>query len=244
MKNKLKIGLLFLLVGLIFTACKKEDYIDTGIHDPKYKGTIWQYLESRPDLFDTLTVALKIAKLDEVLKNEEVTFFAPPNASILKSIWSLNQTLLLTGQDSITSLDQVKPQVWRKYLGRYIVKGRNLAKDFRQLDTMKLDSYPGGIYKNYDNAEVNIGVIYNDIRASDNQLIKYAGYRQLYFNYPYTIPGLESFLLPFITAPVATSDIQPTNGVLHVLQFSQHALGFRKFLFVEDAINQGILSKN
>lgn len=244
MKNILKIGTFLLLVGLIFTACKKEDYLDTGVHDPKYKGTIWQYLESRPDMFDTLIVALKIAKLDEVLKNEEVTFFAPPNQSILKSVWVMNQQLFRAGQDSITSLDQVKPEVWRKYLSRYILKGKNLAKDFSQLDTLKLDSYPGGIYKNYENSEVNIGVFYNDIRASDNQLIKYAGYRQLYFNYPYSVPGLEELLLPFITAPVATSDIQPTNGVLHVLQFSKHTLGFRSFVFANDAINQGILSKN
>lgn len=244
MKNILKIGTFLLLVGLIFTACKKEDYLDTGVHDPKYKGTIWQYLESRPDMFDTLIVALKIAKLDEVLKNEEVTFFAPPNQSILKSVWAMNQQLFRAGQDSITSLDQVKPEVWRKYLSRYILKGKNLAKDFSQLDTLKLDSYPGGIYKNYENSEVNIGVFYNDIRASDNQLIKYAGYRQLYFNYPYSVPGLEELLLPFITAPVATSDIQPTNGVLHVLQFSKHTLGFRSFVFANDAINQGILSKN
>lgn len=99
MKIFLKIGTFILLVGLALSACKKEDYLDTGVHDPKYKGTIWQYLESRPDLFDTLTVALKIAKLDVVLQNEEVTFFAPPDPSIMKSVWFLNEALFRSGQD-------------------------------------------------------------------------------------------------------------------------------------------------
>ncbi|ULT28093.1 hypothetical protein KUH03_16725 [Sphingobacterium sp. E70] len=145
MKIFLKIGTFILLVGLALSACKKEDYLDTGVHDPKYKGTIWQYLESRPDLFDTLTVALKIAKLDVVLQNEEVTFFAPPDPSIMKSVWLLNESLFRSGQDSITSFDQIKPEIWRKYLSRYILKGKYVAKDFGQLDTLKLDSYPGSI---------------------------------------------------------------------------------------------------
>lgn len=244
MKNLFKIGGFFLLLAVMVSSCKKEDFIDTGLYDPHYNGTIWQYLESRPDLFDTLTVALKIAKLDEVLKNEEVTFFAPPNQSILKSVWLLNESLFRTGEDSITTLDQIKPEIWRKYLSRYIIKGKYVAKDFSQLDTLKLDSYPGGIFKTLDGTDMNIGVLYNDIRASEDQLIKYAGYRQLYINLPYSIPGLEEFLMPYVTAPVATSDIQPTNGVLHVLQYSKHALGFRKFLFAEDALIQGIIKKN
>jgi hypothetical protein len=40
---------------------------------------------------------------------------------------------------------------------------------------------------------------------------------------------------------VATSDIQPTNGVLHVLQFSKHTLGFVGSLFAGDAYTIGVL---
>jgi hypothetical protein len=75
-------------------------------------------------------------------------------------------------------------------------------------------------------------------------VIKYAGYRQLYFNFPYSItsPGdIQEYFTPFVTAPVATSDIQPTNGVLHVLQFSKHTLGFVGSLFAGDAYTIGVL---
>ncbi|WP_394676983.1 fasciclin domain-containing protein [uncultured Sphingobacterium sp.] len=243
MKSLLKLTLFLALMILGIAACKKDDFIDTGVHNPKFDGTVWQYLESRPDLFDTLMVALKISKLDEVLKKEEVTFFAPPDPTILKAVWRLNRTLYISGQDTIKKLEQIKPQVWRKYLGQYILKGKYLSKDFTQIDTINLAAYPGGVYKNYDGSDMNIGVLYNDVRSND-QVIKYAGYRQLYFNFPYSItsPGdIQEYFTPFVTAPVATSDIQPTNGVLHVLQFSKHTLGFVGSLFAGDAYTIGVL---
>ncbi|SJN23318.1 hypothetical protein FM120_03305 [Sphingobacterium faecium PCAi_F2.5] len=249
MKNLMKISFMMLITSVILFSCKKEDYIDTGIHNPKFNGTMWQYLESRPELFDTLMVALKIAKLDEVIKNEEVTFFAPPDVSILKSVWTLNESLFRMGQDTITSLDQVRPEVWRKFLSRYIIKGKYLAKDFNQMDTLNLATFPGGVYKNFENTDMNIGVLYNDIKTTSNtgtQIIKYAGYRQLYLNFPYSVvipEDIKDYFIPFLTAPVATSDIQPTNGVLHVLQFSKHAFGFQTYLFANEAFTLGILPK-
>ncbi|MFC3353269.1 fasciclin domain-containing protein [Sphingobacterium zeae] len=243
MKSLLKLTLFLTVMILGVVACKKDDFIDTGVHNVKFDGTVWQYLETRPDLFDTLMVALKISKLDEVLKKEEVTFFAPPDPTILKAVWRLNRTLYVSGQDTITKLEQIKPQVWRKYLGQYILKGKYLSKDFTQIDTINLAAYPGGVYKNYDGFDMNIGVLFNDVRSND-QVIKYAGYRQLYFNFPYsiTLPGdIQEYLTPFITAPVATSDIQPTNGVLHVLQFSKHTLGFVGSLFASEAYTVGVL---
>lgn len=245
MKSLLKLKLFLVLIILGFVACKKDDFIDTGVHNPKFNGTVWQYLETRPDMFDTLMVALKIAKLDEVLKKDEVTFFAPSDPSILKAVWRLNNMLFISGQDTVTKLEQVKPEVWRKYLGQYIVKGKYVAKDFAQIDTVNLAAYPGGIYKNFNGTDMNIGVLYNDVLSND-QLIKYAGYRQLYINLPYSIvipDEIKDYFTPFITAPVATSDIQPTNGVLHVLQFSKHVLGFQGTLFANEAYTLGVLPK-
>ncbi|WP_312789965.1 fasciclin domain-containing protein [Sphingobacterium sp.] len=251
MKNIFKYTFLLLMAVSLFSACKKEDYIDTGIHEAKFNGTIWNYLESRPDLFDTLMVALKVAKLDDVLKNDDVTFFAPPDPCILKSVWILNQQLFRSGQDSITKLEQVRPEVWRKYLSRYIFKGKYVAKDYRQIDTLNLAAFSGGVYKNIAGDDMNIGVLYNDVISKNEssggtQVIKYAGYRQLYLNFPYTfsVPEeLQDFLVPYITAPVATSDIQPTNGVLHVLQFSKHSFGFQSYSFANEAFLLGVLPK-
>jgi len=251
MKKIWKYTFLLLMAVSLFSACKKEDYIDTGVHEAKFNGTIWNYLESRPDLFDTLMVALKVAKLDAVLKNDEVTFFAPPDPCVLKSVWLLNQQLFRSGQDSITKLEQIRPEVWRKYLSRYIFKGKNVAKDYRQIDTLNLAAFPGGVYKNLDGGDMNIGVLYNDVVSKNEssggtQVIKYAGYRQLYLNYPYSmsVPDeIKDYFVPFITAAVATSDIQPTNGVLHVLQFSKHAFGFQNYEFANEAYLLGVLPK-
>ncbi|MFD2966779.1 fasciclin domain-containing protein [Sphingobacterium bambusae] len=234
------------LVGIVFfSACQKEYYDESGTHDAHFGGSIWEYLETRPELFDTLQVALQIAGLDQVLQREHVTFFAPTDQCVLKSVWALNAYLYESGQDTITSLRQVDPSVWRKFFSRYILKGTYLAKDFPQLDTLNLSAFPGQGYVTYENDDMNIGVLYNDAvtKNSDgtDQVIKYAGYRQLYLNYPFSRGNNTGVsYIPFITAPVATSDIQPANGALHVLQFSKHAFGFLSYLFVQEALAKGI----
>lgn len=65
--------------------------------------------------------------------------------------------------------------------------------------------------------------------------MKYAGARQIIYSYVYdfTIGDMKN-------AYVATSDIQPTNGVVHVLRLTDHAFGFEPYLFATKAINATI----
>ena len=57
---------------------------------------------------------------------------------------------------------------------------------------------------------MNMGVVYYDANN-----VKYAGARQIIYSYVYdfTIGDMKN-------AYVATSDIQPTNGVVHVLRLT------------------------
>lgn len=64
-------------------------------------------------------------------------------------------------------------------------------------------------------------------------------------NIPKAIRSLKSKCFIDITcdmknAYVATSDIQPTNGVVHVLRLTDHAFGFEPYLFATKAINATI----
>ena len=52
------------------------------------------------------------AGLDSVLQNEEITFFAPTDFSIEKSMDYLNEQLYWRrGEDSIKDLHQIQPEV-------------------------------------------------------------------------------------------------------------------------------------
>jgi len=241
--NKISWIIVLLLMIIFSSACKKEYYLDSGTHEAQFDGTTMDYLKSRPELFDSLIRVIKLAELENVIDNQSMTFFAPANATINKSVFLLNRQLYLLGQDTVKQLDQIDPSVWKKYLSRYILPGKYLLKDFPQLDTTNLDVYPGQGYITFAEEPMNIGVLYNDVVSKNSagveQTIKYAGYRQLYISYVYNFSN-ESSANQFINAPVATSDIQTNSGVLHVLNFSKHNFGFNAYDFSSTAYSIGI----
>lgn len=236
-------GLLILLLGIfcMATGCKKKSYfIDSGVTNAKFDGNIMQYLESKPLYFDTLTAVIKLAGMEDVFKNENITFFAPPDPSIGASVSALNSYLYITGKDTVKTLADIKPKVWKEMLSMYIFKGTSRLKDFRQVDTLALDTYSGQGYLSYNNTPMNIGVIFNDAvngPKDDKVTIKYAGYRQLMVSF---IPDLSKPKSLWVNAPVSSSDINPTNGIVHSLKFTNHYFGFNTYKFITLATENGI----
>jgi len=83
-------------------------------------------------------------------------------------------------------------------------------------------------------------VVYNDAvngPKEDQVIIKYAGYRQLMISY---IPDLSKPKSFWINALVSSSDINPTNGIVHALKFTNHYFGFSPNRFIALAIENGI----
>jgi len=218
----------------ILMSCSKEkDYFyDTGVHKAKYDGTILQYLKSKPVLFDSLVMAIDAAGMNDVFEKENITFFAPGNSCIYKAVKWLNEDLRMNGKDTVSKFTQIKPEVWKEALSLYIFKGSYLLKDIPQIDTLALNAFPGQGYASYGGRSMNIGVFYNDAGG-----IKYVGYRQLVLSF---IPDFSNPKVGLINAPIATSDIQPTNGVIHALRFNTHFFDFESSRFITSAISAGI----
>jgi len=224
MKNIIKryfkpAAILSILLITVISSCKKDEYYnDGGKANPVFNGNIMQYLESN-DKFDTIAQIVKLAGMEDVFKNENITFFAPTDEVIRRTIGlvntdipnlrgMLNQQLFDTGKDTIQKLSDIQPQIWKRFLSRYMYKGSNRLKDYPQIDFGLRELFPGSYYFTYDNEISNIGVVYNPVNG-----VKYVGYRQLALSY-LSDPSNPNSL---ITAAVATSDIQPSNGVVHVL---------------------------
>lgn len=213
-------------------SCQNKDYLDDGgTADPYYNGTVMHFLESRPDLFKDLVDVIHHAEMENVFERDEITFFAPTDWSIRRSMEGLNHYWYnLQGRDSVSQITQVKPEVWRELLSLYIIEDRYVAKDIPQLDTVAMDAFPGQAFVSYNERPMNMGVVYHDANG-----IKYAGYRQLLYSY------VNDFVNNDLTnAYVATSDIQPINGVVHVLRFIGHDFGFNQSMFINEAVAAGI----
>lgn len=224
----LSVALLFLAIN--WSSCQGDYLKDGGTANPYYDGTVMQYLESRPDLFADLVNVIKNTQWESVLSdpNEEITFFAPTDFSIERSVDLLNRYLYDRGMDKITSLDQVKSEVWEDMIGMYVIKEKYRLNDIAQIDTTALSTYPGQTNQTYSkNYKMTMGVCYGDANG-----IKYAGYRQVMYAYP---EGGEP-----VYAYVSSCNIEPVNGIVHVLRLD-HYLGFMPSMLYNKAYEAGIM---
>ncbi|GGE30297.1 MULTISPECIES: fasciclin domain-containing protein [Sphingobacterium] len=218
---------LFFFGILFLSACSKDDYYeDGGLAKAEFDGSIIQYLETKPVLFDTIVEIIKLAGLEKDFQEKEFTFFAPADPDIKGLVRNqLNPTLFSNGLDTIKTLADVDGEIWRKYLLRHMFNGKNKLADYPQIDVDLLSTYPGQNYISLEGSVCNIGVVFNDIVQMNGSTVvsrlKYKGYRQLQLSYIQN----ESNPTAFLSYPVSTSDIQPKNGVIHVLDYTKAYFG-------------------
>lgn len=216
--------LLLLLTGICIGAlsCKKEYFAGGNLQKGVFNISSYEFLKTKPFQFDTLVTVVELAGLKETIDKENVTFFAPTDHAIKKSMDMLNQMRYVESKDSIFIKD-IPPYIWKKYLSEYIIRDKYLLKDIARYDPLQLNVYPGQYMASYNGYIMNLGV-----RFSDYQGTKDVGPRTVIFT---NIGDIGNPLN--ISSEVATSDLQTTNGVIHVLN-DNHVFGFSSFAFIND----------
>lgn len=207
---------------ILFSSCNKDYYQDGGVSNPKFNGSILEYLKTKPLYFDTLTEVINIAGLEDDFQNRNMTFFAPTDRSFKSTLRTVNSRLYNAGKDTLKTLTDIDPQIWRKYLTQYLFNGSNLSKDYPQLDVRNRGSFPGQNYRALNDVTMNIGLVYADAGSSDEGIIKYGGPRSLLISF---IPNTALPLNNWNSTRITSSDIQPTNGVVHVIE-GGHSFSF------------------
>jgi hypothetical protein len=220
---------------ILLASCSKDKYFEnTGTINGSFQGNVLEYLKSKPQYFDSVVKVIRLAGMENVFTTEPITFFAPADSSIRSTIAELNRQLSFQGKPTVYKLEQIKPEVWRTQLARYVFKGKKSMNDYPQLDPGNVAAYPGQIYASYEGDIMNVGVIYNDAGG-----VKYAGYRQLTLSY-IPSPSAPRDYLSWYPTTVASVNIAPANGYVHALRYSNHFFGFEVNQFIENAIAKGI----
>jgi len=226
------------LILLAFTACKRDKYYkDGGLAQANFPGTMLEYLDAHPAPFDSIARIVRLAGLSDMFNKEDITFFAPDDQVIYRTIGTiytdgLNSYLYSRGRDTVRDLSDIDSSIWRKYLLQYIFKGVNRLKDYPQIDFALLNIYPGSLYYTLGGNVMNIGVTFAD--AND---IKYLGYRQLQLTY---IPDISNPDYGWTTYAVSSADIKPKNGVVHALLTNGMYLGYDPLNFFTEVYNAGL----
>lgn len=230
-----KLIFIYASILVIASSCKRDVYYrDGGTAVAEYSGDMLQYLVSKPIPFDSIAKIIKLAGLEESFKKDTFTFFAPDNAYIRNTIGTintdgLNRRLYDLGKDTLKQLSEISPEIWKKYLQRYMFKGANLLKDYPQIDFNQKLMFPGQLYYSLNKSIVNIGVEFQDANG-----IKYIGYRQLYISY---IPDISRPNDNWFVTKISSSDIHPRNGVVHTLQYNGGNFGFNRNEFFDEVIS-------
>lgn len=229
MRKIFNLLLLSILSGLCCISC--QDYYEDGgvIADTPIKMSTLSFIKSRSDLFDTTLIILKRAGLDRVLEEENVTFFAPQNASIMSAMKSINtyvkanKTELGYTKDTVV-IDDISNESWRMFMSRYIFKGQKLRDDLPKGKFLSEGSYnwiSGGTYINsYDNFQMFCLTEWTTWESVDE-----AGPKYIHLVDPKDTDVTIQEQSKYSAAKVTTSNLVTQTGVVHVLTKS-HVFGF------------------
>ena len=80
MKN-IFLGLILLIIML--PSCQEEYFLDGGIAEGKLNMTTYDFIQSRPDMFEKLLWIIDDSNLQEEINREGNTFFPPKDQSIV-----------------------------------------------------------------------------------------------------------------------------------------------------------------
>ncbi|MFV0606112.1 MAG: fasciclin domain-containing protein [Niabella sp.] len=226
-------------VSLLIVGCNKNSYYkDSGTTKGKFDGTVMNYLESKPEYFDSIVRLVRKAGLETTLQNEQVTFFAPADSSLRRLFFYTNERLARLGRPAIHSINEVSDRIWTKYMSRYVFKFKKGLNDFPQVDFANLTTYAGQIYPAANGTYMNIGAVYSNVtlggtNGAPSTVIPYAGYRYLtvsYLSSQYNTRDYDTWR----TATVASVNIETNNGYVHALRYANHDFGFDLNEFVQD----------
>lgn len=229
MNSKMKnIGLLLCFVGILFSCDPKQDWLDTGISSPYHDGSIMEYLRGDTANWKLTVVLVERAGLTDLIDGKdpvypEITFFAPSSLSVLRYVWDKatgreefphdpDRWRELTDEEGAhpEKLVQALDPAWcREMVMRHVVKGKHLKATvaFRnRAYDIEAEEQDGGTDWVCESG--------NRVRA----YLEKSNYGGVADAGAVTM-SLYSFDA-WKMVPLATPDIQPTNGVVHALNYN------------------------
>ncbi|WP_026207352.1 fasciclin domain-containing protein [Butyricimonas synergistica] len=202
MKYILFMGIFFLLMS-----CNtKYNIIDTGLANGKFAGNMYEYLQSSSYDWDSTRLMIERADLVDLFEGkregfEQITFFGPTNHSI-------RRYMLREGITSIAEMDQ---KFCYEMIMRCVVKGKHMRDDIpRGKNTAN----------EYDENQGTGGTVFTG--AMGNRFWIYS-FQESYND----VAGVGAVVLYIKSLEtggtmidVASTDIEPTNGVVHSLHYN------------------------
>ncbi|MFO3727594.1 hypothetical protein [Butyricimonas muris] len=203
------------VVFIVMSACTNYQYIDTGSANGKHDCSVWEYLHSQPDDWDSTIIMIERAGMKEYFdgsKSEQITFFGVTNLSILAYMLDYNEAHPTRQWQTVRD---IPIETCQHILKRLIIPQRLVVAD---IPRGFLEPVRGG-YIETD------GKVY---KALEGEIFTYT-YREDYNHIPEKGEiGLYMYLRDSGSDGsnrIVSTDIQMNNGVVHALSYSFNLKG-------------------
>ena len=195
---------------VVLGACTDYQYVDTGLANGKHDCTVWEYLHSQSDDWDSTIIMIEHAGMKEYFdgsrQNEQITFFGITNLSILAYMLDYKEAHPTKPWKMVRD---IPVETCRHILKRLIIPQRLVVED---IPRGRLEAIRGG----YTEVEGRV------CKTLEGEMFVYT-YREDY-NY---IPekgeiGLYIYLHGSGNSDAnrsVSTDIQMNNGVVHALSY-------------------------
>jgi len=215
MKNyKLTFGCLIsycLLLGCL-PACKKNDGAYNYVNQTsKFTGNTYDFLKSKPGVFDSLLFVIDKLKLTDTLKTKNVTLFACTNESFQQVVAKVNVARKIAGKPPVY-LNDMLPNLLDSIVCRYIIRGKYLADSLVYKDGLMLKAVRYNYPMNGKLATVNAS---GYVGGGPSKLV-----------FSYTKKSV--YIADWVQANANAVNIVTSNGVVHILE-AAHPFGFGEY---------------
>lgn len=196
---------------VVMSACTNYQYIDTGLANGKHDCTVWEYLHTQPDDWDSTIIMIEHAGMKEYFdgsrQNEQITFFGITNLSILAYMLDYKEA------------HPTKP--WKTVRDIPVETCRHILKRLIVPQALVVDDVPRGrlepIRGGYTEVDGKV------CTALEGEIFTYT-YREDYDHIPEKGEiGLYIYLRNSGNSDanrIVSTDIQMNNGVVHALSYS------------------------
>jgi len=212
--NKLNIYIIVMILATWVTSCTKDGgAYDPVIIDKEFKGSTYEYLKSKPGVYDSLLKAVDRIGAQAILRDSNVTLFAVTNPGFQFAFTNLNNLYALSEKpaQSLSSISLIQLDTM---ISQYIIRGRFSADTLRmQQDGLFMPSvkfaYP--MHAKLSKATAS------GVMGGGPEFIQISDTRRSQFN------------RDWVPTNTASINIKTSNGIVHVVS-ADHVFGFDNFI--------------
>ena len=199
--------------ALLLAACSKDGgYYEPKIIDKDFNGNAYDYLKSKPGVFDSLVQVIDRLGLQSTLQDSSITLFALTNQSFQLAITNLNNIRQLADRPS-EFLSNIKKEHLDTMMTQYILRGKYVSDSLTLQDGKRLF----GVKHGYPMQAKLIRSTSSGYPEGGPEVINFRDTKR------------SQFERDWISTTTSSINIQTSNAVVHVVS-SDHVFGFEDFV--------------